>query len=360
MTVTQPPLPRYIIGLGRWLGGFREADLNLPWEFDKDSQTNIAAGRMPSPELLWWSRLPMVILAATSIFIGFVLLKKITGRLTGYIWIGLSLMSVYYPRTLIRAMGDSALLVFTAGTLIISYLLLQNSDSRKANRAGRSYIYFFLLGIAIGLAESSKLNGLSAIMAGFGFVLLTALRMKQTRTLKIRFALVSILILVFSSQLTFVALNPFLWKNPLDRTLTMFNSRIFEMSVQTNDFPGSRIQGFGQHVSVLTKRIFESYSSLHFEGAIWINIILFLIGFSYLAVKAVQYCKNDNSNPGALVILAIGLATSLPSLFTPLDWDRYYIFPIYFSTMAITIGIWFLALSGIRFVKKKIAVASAE
>ena len=120
MTVTQPPLPRYIIGLGRWLGGFREADLILPWEFDKDSQTNIAAGRMPSPELLWWSRVPMVILAATSMLIGFMLLKKITGRLTGYIWIALSLMSVYYPRTLIRAMGDSALLVFIAGTLIIS------------------------------------------------------------------------------------------------------------------------------------------------------------------------------------------------------------------------------------------------
>lgn len=360
MTVTQPPLPRYIIGLGRWLGGFREADLNLPWEFEKDSQTNIAAGRMPSPKLLWWSRFPMVILAATSIFIGFVMLKKIAGRLTGYIWIALSLMSVYYSRTLIRAMGDSALLVFIAGTLIISYLLLQDFDNQKTKKAGRSYIYFLFLGIAIGLAESSKLNGLSAILAGFGFIILIILRMKQTRTLKIRFALVSILILVFSSQLTFVALNPFLWKNPLDRTLTMFNSRLFEMSVQTNDFPGSRIQGFGQHVGVLTKRIFESYSSLHFEGAIWINIILFLIGFIYLVNKAVQYYKNDNSNPGSVVVLAIGLATSLPSLFTPLDWDRYYIFPIYFSTMAITIGFWLSASFGIRLIKKKIILIREE
>ncbi len=360
MTVTQPPLSRYIIGFGRWMGGFREADLNLPWEFDKDNQTNIVAGRMPSLELLWWSRLPMVILASTSIFIGFWLLKIIAGRLIGYIWILLSLMSVYYPRTLIRAMGDSALLAFIAGTLIVSYLLLQYSENQKTNKVSRLYIYFLFLGISIGLAESSKLNGLSAIIAGFGFAALIAFKMKQTRTMKIRFVLVSILVLVFSSQLTFVVVNPFLWKNPLERTVTMFNQRLIEMSVQTNVFPSSRIQGFSQHVSVLTKRIFESYSSLHFDGALWINIILFLIGFIYLVVKAVKYCKNQNSNPEAVVILAIGLATSFPSLFTPLDWDRYYIFLIYFSTMAITIGIWLLALFGIQLIRKKITLTRKE
>ena len=136
----------------------------------------------------------------------------------------------------------------------------------------------------------------------------------------------------------------------------MFNSRLFEMGVQTNDFPASRIQGPGQHVSVLTNRIFESYSSIHFDSALWINIILFLIGFIYLVVKTVQYCKNDNSNPGAVVILAIGLATSLPSLFTPLDWDRYNIFPIYFSTMAIAIGIWLAGLFGYRLIRKRITL----
>jgi len=360
MTVTQPPLPRYIIGLGRWMGGFRQADLNLPWEFDKDSLTNVAAGRKPSFELLWWSRLPMVILAATSIFIGFWLLKKNTGRLTGYIWILLSLLSVYYPLTLIRAMGDSALLFFIAITLIISNLLLQCSDNQITNKVSKLYIYFLFLGIAIGLAESSKLNGLSAIVAGFGFAVLIAFRMKQTQTMKIRFVLVSILILVFASQITFVGMNPFLWKNPMVRTITMFNQRLIEMNVQTHVFPSSRIQGFGQHVSVLTNRIFESHSSLHFDGALWINITFFLIGFIYLVVQAVKYCRNQNSNPEAVVILAIGLATSLPSLFTPLDWDRYYIFPIYFSTMAITIGIWLTAFFGIQMIRNKITLTRME
>lgn len=360
MTVTQPPLPRYIIGLGRLIGGYREVDLNLPWEFDKDRETNIAEGRMPSFVLLWWSRLPMVFLASTSIFIGFWLLKNFTGRLTGYIWIVLSLMSVYYQRTLIRAMGDSALLVFLAGTLIISYLLLNYSDNHKTNKDGRLYVYFLFLGIAIGLAESSKLNGLSAIMAGFGFAIIIALRMKQTRTLKIRFALVTILILLFSSQLTFVALNPFLWRNPLDRTITMFNQRIIEMSVQTNVFPESRIQGFGQHISVVTNRIFESYSSLHFDGALWINFILFLIGFIYLVAKAVKYIKNQNSKPEAVVIMVIGLVTSFPSFYTPLDWERYYILPVYFSTMAIAIGIWLLALFGLKLISKKISLPKMD
>lgn len=355
MTVTQPPLPRYVIGFGRWIGGFGEADLNLPWEFDRDSQTNIAEGRMPSQPLLWWSRLPMVFLAAASMFIGFLLMKRFAGRITGYIWIIMCLLSIYFPKTLIRAMGDSALLFCISGIVFISYLLLEIADNQELNKMGRLYIYFLGLGIAIGLAESAKLNGLSAIMAGFVFAAIVAFRMKRTRTLKIRFALMSFLILIFSSQLTFIVLNPFLWKNPLDRTLTMFNSRVFEMSVQTIDFPESRIQGFGEHISVLTERIFENHASIRFDGALWINIFFFLIGFVFLTVKAFQYFRYRHSNPGSVVILAVGLAASIPSLFTPLDWDRYYLFPIYFSTMAIVIGIGLFGRYGYRFVLKRIS-----
>jgi hypothetical protein len=211
-------------------------------------------------------------------------------------------------------------------------------------KPGKLYFYFLLLGITIGLAESSKLNGLAAIAGGFMLVLIIGARMRQTRTMKIRFGLISILIVSFSSQLTFIALNPYLWVDPLIKTKTMFFNRLFEMNGQMNSFTDARIQGFDQHIKVVTLRIFQTYSSIHFDGVLWINIIVFLIGLTYLVVKADQYLKYIHPESVSTAILFVGATSSFPSLFTPLDWDRYYLLPVYFSTLVITIGIWWLGL----------------
>ena len=343
-TITQPPLPRYMIGLGRLMGGLGVAELNSPWIYHDNEQTNIAKGRLPSQRLLWWSRLPMGILAAAAILVGFFLLKRIAGRWPGYLWIMLCLLSSYFPLMLSRAMGESSLLASIAGIMFISDRLLQVSDNQELKKPGKLYIYFLLLGIAIGLAESSKLNGLSVIAAGFALALLIGVRMKQTRTMKILFGLIAVTILTISSQLTFLLLNPYLWKDPLNRTITMFSNRITEMNNQQIAFPASRIQGFSQQVKVVTTRIFQTYSPIHFDGVLWINIIFFLVGLACVLVTAVKYLKHQHSNSASAALLLVGMAASLPSLFTPLDWDRYYLLPVYFSTLAAAVGIWWLGL----------------
>jgi hypothetical protein len=35
------PIPRYLIGIGRSIGGFEISELNKPWDFQKDKNTNI-------------------------------------------------------------------------------------------------------------------------------------------------------------------------------------------------------------------------------------------------------------------------------------------------------------------------------
>ena len=57
-TLTQPPLARYVIGVGRRFGGFGVADLNGKWNYQADLAANEAAGNMPSERLLLWSRRP--------------------------------------------------------------------------------------------------------------------------------------------------------------------------------------------------------------------------------------------------------------------------------------------------------------
>ena len=120
----------------------------------------------------------------------------------------------------------------------------------------------------------------------------------------------------------------------------MFVNRVNEMRLQQIAYPDSKIEGLAEHIQVVTGRIFQSYSAIHFDGALWINAIFFLIGLAYLMWNAIQYLRRSNLNSAAVTMLLVGTATSIPSLFTPLDWDRYYLLPIYFSTLAIAVGIW--------------------
>jgi hypothetical protein len=338
-TITQPPLPRYIIGLGRTMGGFGISDLNVPWDFWKDFKTNIDEGRMPSNQLLWWSRLPMAILAAMSIFAVLCLIKIMAGRGPAYIWVGLSLISSYFLFTLGRAMGESPLLASIVLIMLITNKLLQVSDN-ELKKTWLLYLYIVYLGVGIGLAESSKLNGISALAAGFLLSIIILFRKFQSRTLKIRFGLITILILIFTSQFTFFLINPYLWPDPLNREKTMFYHRVYEMINQKVKNPSVIIEGVVDHIEVDTTRIFQSYAAIHFNGFIFLNIFFFLIGISYILVKSFQYLKHRQDNPAWIAILIVGACSSFPPLFTPLDWDRYYLLPVFFSTIFIAIGIW--------------------
>jgi 4-amino-4-deoxy-L-arabinose transferase-like glycosyltransferase len=335
----QPPLPRYLIGLGRSIGGVGLSALNQPWDFEKDYNTNVKEGRLPSDKLLWWSRLPMGILAAISIFAGYIFLKRSAGKLSAYIWIGLCVISSYFPLLLKRAMGESPLLATIVLIMLITFWVLRASDKIVVNKPTKLYLYFLLFGVGIGLAESSKLNGLSTIAAGFIIAIIIAFRKIQTLTRKIIFILLSTLILIFSSQSTFVSLNPYLWPDPLIRNKAMFNLRIDELNNQQIDFPVSRIEGIENHFKVLANRIFQSYAAVHINGFLIINIIFFIVGLSYILIKSLQYLKYLDADPASLAIIIVGASASIPPLFTPLDWDRYYLLPVYFSTLFIAVGL---------------------
>ncbi len=64
--INQPPLTRYLVALGRLSGGYSVKDLNPPWSYAVSIPRNESWGAIPSAGLLWWSRLPMALLAAFS------------------------------------------------------------------------------------------------------------------------------------------------------------------------------------------------------------------------------------------------------------------------------------------------------
>lgn len=347
-TLTQPPVARYFIGLGRWLGGYQQTDLNRPWLWGQSEAANIQSGAMPSDGLLGSSRLPMALLAVVSITISFVLLHRSVGKVAAYAWIILSLLSLYFLVMLRRAMGEAPLL---AGIVFSAYACSQalsaTQDACNSRRARRVLAWMGLMGIGIGIAGASKLNGLIAVFAGVATIIIIALRRGNPFLIPKRlFSSVALGILIFSVCLTFLGLNPYLWRSPARRLERMLELRLDEISYQQDVYPYYRIDGLAERAEVLPERVLVQFSAMRGSGVLFLNAWLLLTGLGYLTKRSWDWLADKDADPAAPAILLMGVATALPVLVTPLDWDRYYLFAVYFSTLCIASGIgWHVLLA---------------
>jgi hypothetical protein len=130
-----------------------------------------------------------------------------------------------------------------------------------------------------------------------------------------------------------------LWPSPVGRTLKMFEDRIIEMREQTIKHPVDNIDTLQKRLTIIPLRIFEDYAIIHFNGSLMINIILFLIGIKVAVSQATHWLKHKLDNAASIVLLTTGMLASIPAFFTLLDWDRYYLFPVFFSTIFIAIAL---------------------
>lgn len=337
-TLTQPPVTRYVIGMGRRLGGFGPQDLNAHWQFDLDAGENEAIGAVPAPDLLWWSRLPMVVLAILSVLIGMVLLHKFVGRFAGIIWIALCCTNSYFLTMLRRAMGETPLLICTMLAIFAGYKALQTAKDEK-HPISKTMIWLGWFGAATGFAGAAKLNGLSLLFAGFVIVLIVVLLPKWSKLERRLIFLRGGLVLIYATGIAFIGSNPFLWRNPVYRTGQMMNHRLFEIDLQQTNFADAHIDSLAERLQVVPERIFETYAALSMDGFFWINVLLFVIGLAFCVYYAVQWMASKETNAALFVVLLVALFAAGPALTTPLDWDRYYLLPVFFSTLIIAIGV---------------------
>lgn len=339
-TLTQPPITRYFIGVGRTIGGYGQKELNIPWNFFVNDEANIQNGGMPSIELLWWSRFPMAVSAITAIMIVFILIREILGNMAGFIWILLVFNNSYFLLHLRRAMGESPLMLFVSLGALICFTILKMLNSENNFRFGKYFVMLIIFGAIAGVAGATKLNGLSVMMAGIVLAIIVAIKRKYTKSQQLIIGIFSILTIIVSSSITFVGVNPYLWPNPIVRAKKMAGHRIGEMREQQKIYPESQIDSIRERVSVVTNRVFKNYAALDFNKLFWLNIVFFLVGLSHIIVelwKSQNKIEIDDAASITLVLISFFVAT--PMLFTPLDWDRYYIFPVFFTTVFVAIGI---------------------
>ncbi|MCC6146277.1 MAG: phospholipid carrier-dependent glycosyltransferase [Anaerolineaceae bacterium] len=345
-TLTQPPVARYLIGLGRLAGGYGSNDLNTPWQFDQDYQTNIANGNLPGADLLWWSRLPMAILAALAGWVVFLLLLPVAGRTAGYYFLFAFAGSPYVLTHLRRAMSETPLLFFTLLAAIACWKALVELQKayQKSNvtlkELQKSTLWFILAGACCGLAGASKINGLFSAGGLFALILLAVLLLPGAATFAVRrtFAIRSAILSVFAALLVFTILNPYLYANPLLNTARMFKFRVQEMTLQVAGFPENVLHSPLERIEVISRRIFEDYALPGFPGARWLNLLLTGAGLAILVWNAWRWLRYGEKNPASAALLVLPAPLAAAALITPLDWDRYYLFPVLYAAWCSAAG----------------------
>lgn len=337
-TLEEPPVARYIIGIGRSLGGFPISSLSIPADYHQPG-----AAVFPSPDIdaqvLWWSRLPMAFLAASSGLMMFWLLSLEWGRLAGWSFALIFGFNSYFVQQLGRAMSEAPLLFLTCLSMLASYALLRKFLADL--RGDRGTWGWIVIGFLAGLAGSSKLNGIFTALTSFPFLAFSFIRNRGLIPWKsgVRAAIRGTTIPILMAGVVFVLVNPYLYPDPIYRSVKLFKYRAAEIAWQQTVFAESSMPAaLDQHIAIVIQRIFKNYAVFHNPTWEAINILFCLTGF-WLVIRSVRsWISGKSEQFSGLIVLIFGGVMAAPLLLTPLDWDRYFLLPIFFGGILFAIG----------------------
>jgi hypothetical protein len=232
-TRTQPPLTRYIIGVWLHAHGYDFDSLNQPYVSTASSfEVNVLKGRVPSDDVLATARQPMVIFGAGAVALVYLLGLVLGGTAAGLVAVALALTSSLLRYTLVHAWAEAPLAFF----LLLSALLAA-VGAREIVRGGRWLAWSVLLGLALGLASTTKLTGLvsAPILLAVAGILATRGAGTGQRVGRVlaKWSIVAVMVMLAVT----IAANPFLWRGPMTGFAGMIEQRRDEMAFQQKQWP---------------------------------------------------------------------------------------------------------------------------
>lgn len=345
------PLTRYIIGLGRTLSGTQGVDTN--WDWAKSWEENRTHGALPTPRTLWVARASITLLLPISLLFFYHFLTHISHKNTGLLGIlllGLHPLVLLHAR---RAMAEGTILF---GMCFFLFTLLYRKQ------------HPWLVGLALGIAYNAKQSTLALLPAGIIAVsLVPKIRQNLSKLIKN-----GLQFLVASSFVTY-ALNPILWKAPLQAMVESWQTRLSFTAQQVKTIsvqaPHRILDGFPERLLSLVNNLYLNRPSiadvgnyithtqqakdtyLHLplttlgRGIIWGSILLTLTlaGLVYVMQTFSSYNRFKQTS---LILLLISAASQTTALLiaVPLTWQRYVIPVLPYVIISISLGLFpFLA-----------------
>jgi 4-amino-4-deoxy-L-arabinose transferase-like glycosyltransferase len=204
----EAPLSRYLIGLGRALGGHGRDSLQPDWDWSRDWAENQALGALPDAGVLAAARLPAALLTALSLLPLFAIGQHLGGTAAG---LGAGLL--YCLSGVVWLHGRRAM---SEGPLLFFSLLAIWAALHLARRP-------ILAGVAAALAGAAKLTGLSTVPAVAVAVIFPPEANEGRARWRARLA--ALLSLAIAFGLVSWTTNPTLWADPVGGLRAMTTAR---------------------------------------------------------------------------------------------------------------------------------------
>jgi hypothetical protein len=342
------PIPSYIVAISQRLAGINPEDLPAKyWDWSASRRENILNGALPGDRVLFYSRFPIAILAASSMLIMTAFIAHAHSRIAAYIFF-VSSFNTYFLVHLRRAMSETPLLLFSILAMISTYKLL-NEIQRK--NAFKILVWSIVIGVLSGLAGQSKLTGLAC---GFSAIIASLLKIYKQKLLLQRadarlFRLI-FWVIPITMMIVFVCSYPFFFHKTVLRVVASFLMRNYVLQDQLKHYSSDVILP-DQRLSIVLKNVF--FYPIHVGNEN--NFIIPLLNLSiasygiYFIVKGI--IRESEGIDFYSVLITTSTVCAIPMLFTPLDWDRYYLFPIFFTCVFFSIG---LTQIGVQLFKKQV------
>lgn len=322
-------ISKYLYGLAAYSLGYAIEDLNEQWDWGADWNYNAQNGHIPPQALLLRARLISALFLAGSCALVFGIGARLGGYKVAY-WA--SAFYAFHPNLLLngrRAMMEGAFLFFML-------LALMAALHAARHRAWRAYA---LLGVACGLAMAAKHTAAFGI-AGVFLALILA-NVWHHRAYPRRWARIAaqLALAVVIAGLSFYALNPSWWGDPIQRAQEVLSLRSDLLNGQVAFFGG--YDGLGDQISGFYRQVFGGVPQ-YYESSAWADYIsesirLYdasplsgvrwgIVGFvvALLCVWGLGAFTPSHRDTFIFFIWALAIIASA-LLLTPLEWGRYYL-----------------------------------
>jgi hypothetical protein len=340
-THTQPMLTNYVVGAGLWLQGYDPDNLRVVPAYDpsKSADENRARLRRVDWDLLSRARTIMVPIAAAIGVLLYLLGRVLAGPIAGLAAAGLALASPLSQEHLVQARSEPVLMLFALLTLLLAVL-----GARRGGDGGLPLRWAVAVGLALGLAFSSKLTATMSVLATVAWAALAAslAALRPTgpgpRWREVWRATRGWLLALAIAVGVFVGSNPHLYRGPLQHTLHLYQNRVREMQGQQDDVPRRAVHG---PIDGVGRVLSASLVSQTATGSRWVplELVLAVLGVAVLLRAAGAALRRGVLQAEGLVLLTTLFYFVGIGLVLPLDWSRYYVPTLLFGTLLSGVGL---------------------
>jgi hypothetical protein len=358
-TLTHPMMVRYILGGWLWAHGYGLESLDPAYDHSRKWTTNVEMGKAPDRAMLDEARRIMRGLAVVCTALVYGVVRVLAGRLGGLAAGLLVSGSPYLLLHFTRAKGETPLMLFLLAALLANLIAIKRAGAR-----GPSIGWGVLAGVLLGLAIGSKLTAILVVPAivlwivwaavgGVGSLARLVTRQgaptpstrvssvpgegeherspdwKPTHSLREasvrRGSAVWGAGLLLIAAVTFIAINPFLYRDPIGRAWLMLTDRQREMSWQADVDPSRAVTTAEQRIKLVWRWSLNEDTWGDSRLRWPIEAPLAILGAVWLAVRALRH------DQGAEVWLLLWTAC----IFGGVTWGLGYLLDHYFVPTAV-------------------------